>query len=93
MLEKVKQALRIDGNDHDDELQGLILTALAMLREVGILESKLVETDDIVRMAVIQYCKATFGTDPTNSEKFMFLFEEMKKFMSLTQVYTVDVSL
>lgn len=93
MLEKVKGALRIDGTDHDDELNGLILTAKALLREVGIVESKLVETDDIARMAIIQYCKATFGTDPKDSDKYMLIFEEMKKFMSLTQSYTVVDSL
>lgn len=93
MLGKVKGALRIDGTDHDEELEGSILTAKALLREVGILESRLVPTDDIARMAIIQYCKATFGTDPKDSDKFMFLFEEMKRFMALTQSYTVEGSL
>lgn len=90
MLEKVKNAMRIDGNEHDDELQDLISTAKALCKEVGILESKLVPTDDIARMAFIQYCKAKFGTDPKDSEKFMFSFNELRNFMSLTQTYTVE---
>lgn len=88
MLDKVKNALRIDGADHDDELMGLIATATALLREVGVNNSRLVVTDNLVRLAVIQYCKAMFGTDPKDSEKYMNVFEEMKQFMSLNSNYT-----
>lgn len=88
MLDKVKNALRIDGADHDDELMGLIATATAFLREVGVSDAKLVVEDDLVRLAVIQYCKGMFGTDPKDSQKYMNVFEEMKQFMSLNGSYT-----
>lgn len=88
MLDKVKNALRIDGADHDDELTGLIATATALLREVGVNSSRLVVEDDLARLAVIQYCKGMFGTDPKDSEKYMNVFDEMKQFMSLNLAYT-----
>lgn len=91
LLTQVKNALRIDGVDHDDELDGLIETAKALLKEVGVLETKLVDTDPLIRKAVITYCKAEFGTDSKTSERLAWSFEEMKKLLSLLSSYTSEV--
>ena len=93
LLGKVKNSLRIDGNDHDDELQGLIDTAKALLKEAGVLESKLIDTDPLIQKAVITYCKSEFGTDSKDMERFSWSFEEMKKLLSLLSSYTVEESL
>ena len=90
LLERVKNAMRIDGADHDDELEGLIETAKALLKEAGVLESKIIDTDPLIRKALITYCKASFGNDSQNSEKFAWSFEEMKKLLSLLQSYTTE---
>lgn len=94
MLEKVKGALRIDGTEHDDELTGLIETAKTLLKEAGVVNSKLNdETDPLIRTAVITYCKAVFGTDEKAGEKFAWSFEEMKKLLSLLSSYTTEPTL
>ncbi|WP_369899749.1 head-tail connector protein [Bacillus manliponensis] len=93
LLEKVKNAMRIDGVDHDDELQDLIDTAKHLLKEAGVVESKNVDTDPLIRKAVITYCKAQFGTDTKDSERFSWSFEEMKKHLSLLQSYTMEDAL
>ncbi|PEB56288.1 DNA-packaging protein [Bacillus pseudomycoides] len=90
LLERVKNAMRVDGTDHDDELQGLIDTAKALLKEVGVLEKKITDTDPLIRKAVITYCKAEFGTDAKDGERFAWSFEEMKKLLSLLQSYTAE---
>lgn len=90
MLNKVKEALRIDGNDHDNELTDLIETAEQLLREVGVLESKIVETDPLVRKAIITYCKSTFGTDPKDFDKFSNSFNSMRVLLGLLTSYTVE---
>lgn len=90
LLERVKGAMRIDGEDHDIELSDLIDTAKKLLNEAGVLESKLTDTDPLIRQAVITYCKGHFGIDAKDGEKFAWSFEEMKKHLSLLQSYTSE---
>lgn len=88
LLTSVKNAMRIDGSYHDEELIDLIETAKLLLKEVGVLEGKLIDTDPLIRKAVITYCKANFGIDASEGEKFARSFEEMKKLLSLLSSYT-----
>lgn len=88
LLISVKNAMRIDGIYHDDELIDLIETAKLLLKEAGVLEVKLLDTDPLIRKAVITYCKANFGIDASDGEKFAWSFEEMKKLLSLLSSYT-----
>lgn len=88
LLTSVKNAMRIDGIYHDEELTDLIETAKLLLKEAGVLEVRLVDTDPLIRKAVITYCKANFGIDANNGEKFAWSFEEMKKLLSLLSSYT-----
>jgi len=53
MLQKIKDSMRIDGDEHNEELQDLIDTAKALLKEVGVIESKIVDTDPLIRKACI----------------------------------------
>lgn len=91
LLERVKISMRIDGEDHDIELSDLIETAKKHLNEAGVVESKLIDTDPLIRQAVITYCKGHFGTDAKDGEKFAWSFEEIKKHISLLQSYTSEV--
>lgn len=88
LLEKVKFAMRIDGNEHDDELSDSISTAKALLKEAGVVAEKIVDDDPLIRKAIITYCKSDFGTDAKDGEKFAWSFEEQKKLLSLLQNYT-----
>lgn len=88
LLTSVKNAMRIDGIYHDEELTDLIETAKLLLKEAGVLEVKLLDDDPLIRKAVITYCKANFGVDAEHGEKFAWSFEEMKKLISLLSSYT-----
>ena len=88
MLNKIKDSMRIDGDEHDEELQDLIDTAKALLKEVGVIESKIVDTDPLIRKACISYCKANFGIDD-KKDRFEWSFEEMRKLLGLLSSYTV----
>lgn len=88
LLTSVKNAMRIDGSYHDEELADLIETAKLLLKEVGVLEVRLVDTDPLIRKAVITYCKANFGVNANEGEKFAWSFEEMKKLLALLSSYT-----
>ena len=88
LLKKTKDALRIDGGDHDEEIYELIQTAKVLLIEAGARPEKVVDTNPLIRKAIITYCKAEFGTDGKTSERFSWSFEEMKKLISLLSSYT-----
>lgn len=88
LLQSVKNAMRIDGPYHDEELTDLIETAKLLLKEAGVLEIRIIDTDPLIRKAVVTYCKANFGIDATEGEKFALAFERMKNLLSLLSSYT-----
>ena len=88
LLDSVKNAMRVDGLYHDEELTDLIETAKLLLKEAGVLDIRIVDTDPLIRKAVITYCKANFGINAQDGEKFAWSFEEMKKLLSLLSSYT-----
>lgn len=91
LLEKVKQALRIDEPDHDDELKDLILAAKREIIEAGASPLKVVDEDELIRRACIIYCKANFGYDD-EKERFVKSFERMLIKLSLLASYKDDVN-
>ena len=61
MLEKVKKELRISHTKLDDVLQDSIDAAKAELQRLGILESKIVETDPAIADAIKVFCLYRHG--------------------------------
>ena len=85
MLEKVKLALRIAGDDFDEEIQGLIDAALLDLGIAGVTNKN---TDDALLIrAVTTYCKANFGSTD-DYEKLKASYDEQKAQMSMATGYT-----
>ena len=91
MLEDVKRALRVTTNYFDMDVQDLIDAAKADLVLSGVLLTKLVDTDPLIKRAVILYSKSSFGLDNTDSEKYMASYTSLKKHLTLSQEYTVEV--
>ena len=87
MLQSVKDALRVSGNDLDAELLNLIDSAKADLVLSGALESKVVEADPLIKRAIIVYCKAQFGYDDM-SERFEQSYISLKQHLTLSAEYT-----
>lgn len=91
LLDDVKDALRISGTSLDGEVTDLINAAQADLTLSGILSTKAVSTTDaLIRRAVVVYCKANFGWDNPEGEKFQASYNMLKNHLCLSQEYTVS---
>ena len=88
MLDAVKMALRISTNALDDELTDLIASALADLGLAGI-QSEVLSglVPDLVRTAVITYCKMHFGL-PEDYDRLKKSYDEQKAQLSMATGYT-----
>ena len=85
MLEKVKLALRIVGTEFDSELADLIAAAEADLAVAGV--TNVVETDPLIRTAVITYVKARFG-EPDEYDRLKASYDEQKAQLSTNTGHT-----
>ena len=80
MLEVVKDALRVSGNEFDTEINDLIEACMLDLKTSGVASSYTEESNDnkLVKRAIINYCKAEFGFDNAESEKYRQAYESLK---------------
>lgn len=87
MIEDVKRELRITNTAYDQEVSDLIEAAKLDLRIPQIDELKIVETDPLVQRAIILYCKANFGLDNKDSEKYQKSYDNLVEKLSLSLFY------
>lgn len=88
MLEKVKLALRIKINSFDNEIEDLIEACKIDLSMSGV--KKINDDDVIIQRAIIVYCKANFGLDNKDSEKYQKSYNLLKQSLSLCGDYNVE---
>lgn len=88
MLDAVKSSLRIRNNALDLELIDLIESAKMDLSIAGVL--KVNEDDGLIKRAIILYCKANFGLDNKDSDKYQRSYEILRDRLSLCGDYNVD---
>lgn len=88
LIKDIKGALRISSNDEliEKEITDLVETALLDLKTSGI--TNLDITDPFIKRAVSVYCKANFGYDNPESEKFTQSYETIKCKLSLVGGYS-----
>jgi hypothetical protein len=90
MRDVVRAALRISGTTlYDSEIDDLIAAAKADLQLAGILAAKIVDTDPLVRRAIVVYCKANFGSNE-DAERLALSYESLKISLALSADYTVE---
>lgn len=87
MLALVKMALRISTNAYDTEIQTYIDAALRDLTIGGVILPDTPETDKLVAMAVVTYCRMRFGT-PDNYEQLKRAYDEQKAQLRTSTGYT-----
>lgn len=87
MLEKVKLALRIKSNILDLEIEDLIEACKIDLSISGV--KKIEESDPIINRAIILYCKANFGLENKDSDKYQKSYDLLKQSLSLCGDYNV----
>lgn len=87
MLDAVRLALRIRISSFDEEIQDLIDAAKADLVLSGVEKDKIIDTDPLIKRAVILFCKANFGISNSDSERFTRSYELFKASLSLSEDY------
>lgn len=85
MLNKVKLALRINKNNFDEELNDLIEEAKLDLITTGVIVID--DKDHLIQKAIKTYCKANFGLDNKDSEKYQDSYESIKNKLALCGDY------
>lgn len=80
MLEDVKNALRISDDDFDSEIRDLIEAAKSDLETSGVASSFIKEEKNspLIKNAIINFCKAEFGYDNPDSDRFRRAYESLK---------------
>jgi hypothetical protein len=91
LIDEVKVACRITTDDVGltSELNGLIDAAKRDLVSSGILESKAIDTDALVKQCVLFYCKGNFGYDNPDAARYLSAYELMKQHLCSMDEYTV----
>lgn len=87
MLNSIKKALRIKSSAFDDEINELIEAAKLDLKISGIVN--ILDADPLIQQAVKTYCKANFGLDNKDSEKYQLSYDMLKQHLSLCGDYNV----
>ena len=88
IAEKVKLALRIRSNSYDIDIYDLIEAAKLDLSISGV--KKIDEEDPLIQQAIKTYCKANFGLDNKDSEKYQNAYDMQKQHLSLCGDYNVE---
>jgi len=89
LIDDVKLALRITSSAFDNEITGLIEAAKADLQLSGVHQDKVKdEGDPLIRRAITVYCKAHFGFDNPEAERFQQSYDMLKAHLTLSAEYT-----
>ncbi|MGE5585727.1 MAG: head-tail connector protein [Bacillota bacterium] len=87
LLDEVKSALRVDGDDNDIEIQALIDAAVADLVLSGVAAEKARSEDPLVKRAVIVYCRAHFDYDDKAAPGLLQSYAALKAHLALSEDY------
>lgn len=85
ILDDIKNELRVSGTDFDTEITALIATAKADLTQSGV--RKVVDTDALTKMAIVLYCKANFGWDNPEADRFNALYDAIRTKLAIASDY------
>jgi len=84
MLEDVKVALRVTAPEMNGEVQDLIDAALLDLTISGVVTTS---EDALIKRAVISYCRAYFGYDNPEAERFEHTYRTLRRKLSVSGDY------
>lgn len=89
ILDDVKVALRIAAAtaSFDIEIQDLIDAAIEDLKIAGVATDKAVDSDALIKRAVVTYCKSHFGYDNPDASRFWRSYESLKSHLVLAGDY------
>ena len=87
ILTACRKALRITATDYDDEISTLIAASKADLVRGGVLADSALDTDPLVRTAVICYVKGMFGLDNDEADRYMTAYQSMLSALKCSSDY------
>jgi uncharacterized phage protein (predicted DNA packaging) len=88
LLDDVKVSLRVTNTSLDIEISDLIAAARLDLIQSGISSDKAnMDTDPLIRRAIITYCKANFGYDNPEANRFSESYNMLKIHLALAGDY------
>lgn len=90
MLDKIRRELRISDRDFDDEILELINSCKEDLKLAGIINID--DNNPLIRRAISSYCKANFGIDNPDFEKYTNSYNMLKNHLSISKEYTEETS-
>ena len=92
ILDDVKVALRIAATNtaFDGEVGDLIDAAKKDLELAGVVADKAVDTDPLIKRAIVTYCKAYFGYDNPDADRFIESYLMLKKHLVLSVDYNTE---
>jgi len=89
MLDDIKDVLRVSGTTLNTEVTDLIAAARTDLILSGVLATKAnSDTDALIKRAISTYCKANFGWDNPEAERFQSSYNMLKNHLCLSSEYT-----
>ncbi len=89
LLKMIKERLRVSSIAFDQyEIVPLIKSAVLDLNRLGIVcgSNTIDESDDLIKQAVVLYCKGYFGYDETSAQ-FQKAYENLRDALSLCDDY------
>lgn len=90
LFDDVKSALRVTTDDTGiiQEIDDLIAAARSDLIRAGVLIEKANSDEDpLIKRAIITYCKANFGYDNPDAERFQRSYDILRQELSLSSDY------
>lgn len=87
LLDDVKKALRISNAEYNTEVQDLIDASKLDLEITGVLDTKIIDTDALVKRAIILYCKAHFGYNNPDADRLVQAYQSLKTHLVLSGDY------
>ncbi|MBM7624778.1 head-tail connector protein [Sporohalobacter salinus] len=85
LIDEVKTALRVTTTELDSEIEGLIEACKVDLEIAGLYVVD--ETDKLIKRAIILYCKANFGYDNPEADRFQESYEMLKNHLAMSVDY------
>lgn len=92
-INKIKTSLRISIDDFaiNANINDLILSAQKDLTLAGVLSTKAEdESDSLIRQAVTTYCRAHWGLENADMDKYIESFLKLKKHLLMSEEYTTE---
>jgi len=90
LIDDIKLTLRISSatTEFDVEINDLVDAVKAELGLAGVLDNAIIDTDTLIKRAIITYVKANFGWNNPDMEKLQKAYEYLRNHLTLSSDYS-----